>query len=128
MKPYASKPKYNNKKVTVDGITFDSLAESKYYEMLKFQKSHGHIQGFIVQPRYVLQPSFRFDGKLHRAIEYRADFEVLLNDGTKKTVDVKGMQLPLFKIKAKWFINKYQQPLYLAKYYKRKNEIVEEKF
>lgn len=38
--------KYNNRKVTVDGITFDSAKESEYYSKLKILKKAGVIKDF----------------------------------------------------------------------------------
>ena len=33
--------KYNNAKIVVDGITFDSKDEAKYYELLKAKRAAG---------------------------------------------------------------------------------------
>ena len=58
----------------------------------------------IIQPSYTLIESFRdSEGKLNRAITYKADFEVL-----GVSYDVKGMTLPIFLLKEKLF--KYKFP------------------
>lgn len=99
--------KYNNKKTTIDGITFDSRDESLYYQSLKDMKSKGLIKDFELQPKFLLQESFAKDGKKYRAINYIADFKVINNDGSSYIVDVKGMLTTEFKIKMKLFNYKY---------------------
>ena len=66
--------KYKNKKVEFEGIKFDSEMEKDFYLYLlkKYKK-----EDIIVQPSYELLESFRDkEGKLVRAITYKADFEV----------------------------------------------------
>ena len=46
--------KYGAKKVLIDGITFDSKAEAKFYTQLK---ENG--VDFELQPRFLLQDSFK---------------------------------------------------------------------
>ncbi|MEN2765814.1 DUF1064 domain-containing protein [Ornithinibacillus xuwenensis] len=114
-----SRNKYSNKKVTVDGHKFDSKREARYYQHLKLLERAGEIQGFILQPRYILQESFKKYGKTHRKIEYVADFEVYLNDGSTEVIDVKGMITKDFAIKRKLFDKKYSMPLKLMTYDQR---------
>lgn len=113
-KPPIKQPKYNNRKVEIDGHKFDSKLEAEYYQLLKFKKAQGHIQDFKLQPRYTLQETFKRDGKTYRSITYIADFEVLHNDGSTQVIDVKGMMTDVFKIKAKMFTKLYGK-LYLVK-------------
>ena len=101
------KSKYNNKKVIVDGIQFDSQKEAEYYCKLKILKQAGEIKDFRLQPRYELQPAFEKNGKKYRAITYIADFEIVNNDGNTEVVDVKGVETQVFKIKQKLFEYKY---------------------
>ena len=101
------KSKYRNKKVTVDGIKFDSQKEAEYYCKLKSLKQAGEIKDFGLQPRYELQPAFEKNGKKYRAITYIADFVIVNNDGTTEVVDVKGVETQVFKIKQKLFEYKY---------------------
>lgn len=110
------KSKYGNRKVEVDGHVFDSNAESKYYQQLKWLEEHGEILFFRLQPRYRLQDGFEKDGKKHRPIDYIADFEVHHLDGSIEVVDVKGVLTDVFKIKQKLFENKFPHKLTLVKY------------
>jgi len=107
--------KYGNKKIEVDGYKFDSKAEAKYYQQLKWLQEHGEIKSFKLQPRYILQEAFEKDGKKHRAIEYVADFEVHYSNGDIVVVDVKGHETQVFKIKRKLFEKKYPYKLVLVK-------------
>jgi hypothetical protein len=111
--------KYNAKKKEVDGIKFDSIAESQYYLHLKEQAEKGHIKAFSLQPTFTLQESFKKDGRAYRKIEYRADFEVIHQDESIEIVDVKGMMTSDFKIKMKLFQKKYPYRLSLMKFVKK---------
>ena len=113
-KPPIKKPKYNNRKVEIDGHKFDSKLEAQYYEFLNRKKATGKIKDFSLQPRYTLQETFKRDDKTYRSITYIADFEVLHNDGSTQVIDVKGMMTDVFKIKAKLFTKLYGK-LYLVK-------------
>lgn len=108
-----TKTKYNSKKIELDGHVFDSKMEARYYEEMKLQQERGMILFFRLQPRYELQESFRKDGKLHRKIEFVADFEVHHTDGTIEVVDVKGFQTETFGVKRKLFEKKYPHKLSL---------------
>lgn len=103
------KSKYNNVKVVLDGITFDSIAESEYYLWLKSQVEQGEIPGFEVQRRFVIVDGFRYQGKKQSAVHYTADF-VYLRDDTLIVVDVKGFKTPVYQIKRKLFISRYCHP------------------
>lgn len=107
------KNKYNNKKVTVDGIKFDSKQESEFYLHLKELKENGEVLDFTLQPVFLLQEAFHKRGLLFRKIEYKADFHVYLPDGSDYVVDVKGMETADFKIKKKMFEKRYPQELKL---------------
>lgn len=123
MQRFQKNTKYKNKKVAVDGITFDSIAESKYYLMLKRQGLD-----FKMQESFVLQPAFEFRGKKYRAITYKPDFTIYEKGELVKVVDVKGVQTDTFKIKAKMFVKSFEIDLVLAKYYGRSGMFVETKF
>jgi hypothetical protein len=110
--------KFNAKKVTVDGIKFDSKAESEYYLHLKELKERGQIKDFELQPPFVLQESFRLRGELVRQIKYVADFRVFENDGSTFIVDVKGMETADFKIKKKLYLKRFPEPLKLLTFSK----------
>lgn len=115
--------KYGAKKCVVDGITFDSKAESLYYLL------HKDNSNMKMQVPFELQEHFRRNGsgKMILAIRYIADF-VFYDDAGQvvKVVDVKGMILPEFKIKAKLFEKRYGLPITIAKKVARRNEFTEE--
>jgi hypothetical protein len=100
----------------VDGITFDSQAESLYYNQLKYLKHAKQIKDFKLQPRYLLQDSFQKNGKTYRKIEYIADFEVTNLDGSTQIIDIKGAITKEFAIKQKLFELKYMDSITLLKY------------
>ena len=106
--------KYHNNKINVDGITFDSKDEAKYYEALKDKKAKGLIQNFELQPKFVLQESFTKNNKTYKQITYKADFRVYTNEGISYCVDVKGMLTDVFKIKLKLFNKKFNEELKLV--------------
>lgn len=108
--------KYGNKKVVVDGHTFDSKAEAKYYQQLKWLQQAKLIKSFKLQPRYLLQEGFKKNGKTYRAIHYKADFEVHKLDGTVEIIDIKGAITKEFSIKRKLFEMKYIDSIKLLKY------------
>lgn len=111
--------KYNARKTTIDGIQFDSKAEGQYYLHLKEKQQRGEILAFKLQPKFVLQESFKKDGKTYRAIEYTADFEVIHSDETIEIIDVKGFETLDFKIKRKLFEKKFPYSLTLMKFVKK---------
>ncbi|WP_235425051.1 DUF1064 domain-containing protein [Heyndrickxia ginsengihumi] len=112
----SKRSKYGNKKTIVDGITFDSKAEARFYSELKLRKQAGEIKDFVLQPRYILQDGFVKNGKTFRKIEYVADFEIHHNDGTTEVVDVKGAITKEFSLKRKMFEFKYLESLKVLKY------------
>ncbi|KMY49210.1 DUF1064 domain-containing protein [Peribacillus loiseleuriae] len=104
--------KYGNKKVMVDGYKFDSIAESTYYGQLKWLKQAKQIKSFKLQPRYLLQESFKKNGVTFRMIEYVADFEIHNLDGSIEIVDIKGAPpTEAFKLKHKLFERLYPEKL-----------------
>lgn len=103
--------KYGNKKITLDGHTFDSIAESKYYEQLKWLKQGNQIKDFKLQPRFLLQEAFKKNGKTFRKIEYVADFEIHNLDGSIDIVDIKGVETKEFLLKRKLFEKRYELEL-----------------
>jgi hypothetical protein len=106
-----TKNKYGARKVMVDGITFDSVAEGKYYLQLKWLKQAKQIKDFKLQPRFLLLESYKKNGKTVRKTEYVADFEIHNLDGTIEIVDVKGVETPIFKLKKKMFEARYDYSL-----------------
>ena len=100
--------KYKNKKVIVDDYIFDSIQESKRYKELKLLLKAGEIQDLELQPHFLLQESFKKNGKTYRKIEYIADFKYIEN-GKIIVEDVKGLQTDVFKLKHKLFEKKYPE-------------------
>ena len=99
--------KYGNKKVLIDGIKFDSMAEGRRYKELKLMQRAGIIKELELQPRFLLQESFKKNGKTYRKIEYSADFRYIEN-GKIIVEDVKGKETEVFKLKHKLFEYKYK--------------------
>lgn len=107
----AATSKYGAKKTIVDGVTFASKAESKYYEQLKWLKQAKQIKDFKLQPKFLLMEKFKKNGKIFRKINYIADFEIHNLDGSIEIVDVKGHETKEFLIKRKLFENRYEHSL-----------------
>ena len=100
--------KYKNKKVVVDGITFDSRKEAKRYRELKFMESCGLIKNLELQKLYELQPKFRKNNKTYQKITYIADFTYYDIEREQTVVeDVKGNKTDMYKLKKKLFEYKY---------------------
>lgn len=103
VEPKKKRSKYNAKKISVDGITFDSQMEADYYCRLKLMLRAGAIDGFCRQARFVIT-----EGKnAEKGVEYVTDFVVFYPDKTYRIVDVKGMKTEVFKLKVKSFREKY---------------------
>lgn len=103
--------KYNSRKTTVDGITFDSKKEARRYLVLKKMEQDGEIKNLRLQVPVELVPSFEIviDGKKRkrRPITYVADF-VYYRDDEKVIEDVKGLRTPVYNIKKKLFEYKFK--------------------
>lgn len=101
--------KYMNKKVTVDGIKFDSALESYRYLELKLLERAGEIKDLARQVRFELQPKYKKNGKTIQPIYYVADFVYYDVTKNKKIVeDTKGFKTETYKLKKKIFEYKYQ--------------------
>ena len=87
---------------------FDSVKEARRYKELKLLEKAGKISNLELQPHFLLQESFRKNGKTYRKIEYIADFKYIEN-GKTIVEDVKGVQTDVFKIKHKLFEKKYPE-------------------
>lgn len=121
--------KFKNKKVVVDGMTFDSKAEARYYEKLRdsgesflpLSNEYWEMQKSIaVLPAYVLP-----NGRKIQAIKYKADFVKYRDGEIVKVVDVKGYQDDTSKLKMKMFGYVYRYEVMFAKY-DRKTDTFEE--
>lgn len=109
--------KYNAKKVEIDGIKFDSIAEGEYYLHLKEQVAEHKILGFERQKRMLLQEGFSVEGVKGRIrpIFYVVDFVVVQNNGSFTYIDVKGVETSVFSIKRKLFMKRYNTALLKVK-------------
>lgn len=93
--------KYHNKKVTYNGITFDSKKEARRYSELLLLERAGVITGLQMQVPFVLIPSQRINGKVvERECKYIADF-VYTENGKVVVEDTKGMKTDKYIIKRK---------------------------
>jgi len=95
----ARRNKYGAKKTEVDGILFDSKAESKRYLVLKALVEQGDIWSLELQPEY----TFPIDGRelrypSKRVVKYRADFRYQTPEG-EVVEDVKGFDTITSRIK-----------------------------
>lgn len=95
--------KYGNKKITIDGITFDSKKEANRYCELKILERGGVIFGLKTQKEFILIPAQYIDGKcVERACKYKADFYYFDKEHGKYVVeDTKGFRTKDYIIKRK---------------------------
>ena len=105
--------KYHNRKITIDGITFDSQKEASRWQELKLLERAGEVTDLKRQVKYTLIPAQyekvwnqeknRFEkGKLlEREIAYIADFVYKNRLGLEVVEDVKGFKTPEYRIKRK---------------------------
>ena len=71
-------------------------------------QEQGIIKELQLQPKFILQDSFRYEGKHNRAITYSPDFQFYDIESQKRiTVDVKGFKTEVYKIKRKLFLYKF---------------------
>ena len=99
--------KYNARKTTVCGHTFDSKREAEYYLLLREKKRLGEIKSIDLQPTYTLLDGFRDNtGKAQKPITYTADFLVEYDDGRREVIEVKGMKTRDYLLRKKLFLYK----------------------
>lgn len=101
-----SKQKYGNKKVTIDGIEFDSKKEGERYLVLKKAQEDGIISELTLQPKWEVLPAkkeivrvekqlktkvkvIEKERTLMLPIHYTADFSYI-KDGQMVVEDVKS--------------------------------------
>lgn len=101
--------KYHNKFTTVDGVKFHSRKEANRYEELKLLERGHVIKELELQPEFILQEGYEYQGKKVREIKYLADFKYYDTEKKKYIVeDVKGMITDVYKIKKKLLLYKYR--------------------
>ena len=117
-----SSNKYKNVKTTINGISFSSKMEAKVYEVLLSLKEKNIISNLILQPKFVLNESFRriyYDSRKEkintnqiREITYISDFSFIYKE-KNFILEVKGMMDQKYPIKKKLFLSKYPEILFL---------------
>lgn len=103
-----SKSKYHAQKTEIDGHTFDSKFEAEHYASLKLMERAGIISNLKLQPRYLLQEGFTYQGHKERKIEYVADFQYE-RDGRTIVEDTKSKatRTQVYMLKRKLFLFRY---------------------
>lgn len=101
-----NKNKYNARKTTVYGRTFDSKREADYYLELLARKQAGEIVRIGFQPSYTLLAGFKDNtGKNQKPITYTADFFVAYADGRNEVIEVKGVRTRDYLLRKKMFLH-----------------------
>lgn len=110
------KSKYGSRKVTVDGVTYDSVKEYRRFKELSLLEKAGTISELECQRRYELVPAqyesyARYgkrgqrlkDGKrcVEQAVFYVADFAYIDENGNHVVEDTKGFKTKDYIIKRK---------------------------
>lgn len=113
--------KYGNRKVSVDGIDFDSIREARRYKELKLLLLAGDITCLRMQVPFELVPAqYEETGKVYtrgprkgqpkqgrcieKSVVYIADF-VYWQDGKRIVEDTKGMKTKDYIIKRKLMLH-----------------------
>lgn len=101
--------KYGNRKVSIDGISFDSVKEARRYCQLITLKKAGIIMDLELQKKYVLIPAQKIDDKLvERECAYKADFVYFdIERGREVVEDAKGVRTKEYIIKRKLMLYRY---------------------
>ena len=111
--------KFHNRKITIDGIVFDSVHEGQRWCELRLMQRAGEIRDLERQVKFVLipaqyealPPTSQRRGKcLERECAYIADFVYFERgkDGWHQVVeDAKGMKTPEYRIKKKLMLKEY---------------------
>ena len=98
--------KYNARKTTACGHTFDSKREAEVYLELLAQKQAGEIVRIGFQPSYTLLEAFKDNtGKNQKPITYTADFFVTYADGHSEVIEVKGVRTRDYLLRKKLFLH-----------------------
>lgn len=82
--------KFGAVKTVVDGISFDSKAESRRYLVLKDMQKRGEISGLVLQVRFELIPAQVTKDAKEKPVYYEADFAYHDKDGAYVVEDVKS--------------------------------------
>ena len=100
--------KYGNKKITVDGMTFDSKREYSRYCELKLLEKAGELKNLQTQVKYILIPAQKHNGKVVEGeCSYIADFVYQNKAGELIVEDTKGFKTKEYRIKRKLMLHIY---------------------
>lgn len=109
--------KYNNRRVVIDKICFDSVREGERYRELKLLYIAGKIRNLKIHPSITLCESYTdMKGIKHRRAEYIADFsyERLTEPDAQgaswwvtEIEDVKGVKTPVYNLKKRIIADRY---------------------
>ena len=114
----SSKGKKNR---TVDGHTFDSDLECRFYKEIVLTGIADHtIKKCDLQVKYLLQPKFEKNGKKYRETNYVADFVIYYTNGDVLVVDTKGLPDAVSKLKKKLMDYRYPDLNYIWMGYSKK--------
>lgn len=108
----------NSRRKVIDGIEFRSTLEADVYVLLKSWARAGAIRNLVCQPKYLLQPKMRLEGKTQREITYVADFQFerrrpihMERSGCPEyetiVIDAKGYRMEIYRLKVKLFRAKF---------------------
>ena len=102
---------------TMDGIVFDSKAECRRYQELKWMEKAGEIRDIELQPEYVLVYPFVYNGKRFRGLKYVADFRYwtvpkatgphIFGELVVEDVKSEPTRTPLYRAKLQMLFTKY---------------------
>ena len=95
--------KFNNQKVEIDGIKFDSKHEATIYLQLKALEQSNKISNLQLQVPFILLDKYRINNRTVRAIKYIADFTFTNSQGQLEVWDAKGVRTDCYKLKKKLF-------------------------
>lgn len=100
---YMGANKYHSKRIDSADGKFDSAIEYKRWCYLKVLQAEGRIENLVRQVPYTLIPAQYKDGKcLFRECRYVSDMEYdIVETGEHIVEDVKGIILPIFRLKQK---------------------------
>jgi hypothetical protein len=113
-KPFVAESKaskYKNNITYVNGIKFHSKKEAERYLVLKDMKRNGEITNLELQPEYILQEGFRYNGKKILPIKYIADFRYK-RQGETIVEDTKGHRTKEYLLKRKMMLKQHGIEIY----------------
>jgi|GEM_PF-6613483 len=112
--PKKTKSKYGNRKTYAHGRWFDSKAEADYYPIAVAYASD-HAYELRLQERLDVLPTLKLNQWTIRKTQYVADYTFFHRGQLVRLVDVKGLETPLFRLKAKLIAHNYGLVIELAK-------------